>query len=324
MRSYRGRFPKGIAQAAAYIAGYAVWILSFRLVVLTLITYSMMSPGSHFQEISDAYGANELMIMGLGSFLFVVLLRVLAPLTLITTDEIFTPHRFEKRFAPGFLRGAVLASSIVAAFLLSGLYRYWGFFIQPEEGALAFGSVLLRVLALVALAYSEEFVFRYRIMNLLRRHLPDIQAAGVTAVAFCLVKLVQFDLGLMHVATLLLVSVALAIRAVADGDFAKGAGYWAGVLIVFHPLLGLPILGNDFQGVLLVKYQAAAPAGFAATGAAIAASGAGDSATSRFLTGGMGGPLSSFALQLLLVIDIVQGVIRNKKILLNPQPQRIR
>jgi len=300
---------QGMARPVTYVAIYTSWIVAFRLLVLTLITYFLMASNSRFQEISDAFASNELMLMGLSAFIFVLLLRGLNPLTSTTTAEIFTPHRFEKRFAPGFLHGAVLALGVTLAFLLSGLYRYLGFFIQFEEAPLAVGNVLLRIMTLGALVYCEEFIFRHKIMNSLRKQLPDIYAALITALLYCAVKAVQFDLGLMHLTTLFLLSLSLALRSIVDGDFSRAAGFAAGLLVVFHPLLSLPILGNDFQGILLVKYQAASDL---------------DSSTSRFLTGGVGGPLSSFALQFLFLIDVIQGLIKNKKILLNRQVQRIR
>lgn len=292
--------PQGALRALGILFSYGIWVLGFRLLILTLITYFLMSSQSRFQEISDVFGSNELALIGVSALLFVLLMRMLNPLTSTTTDEIFTPHRFEKRFAPGFLHGAVLALGVTLAFLLSGLYRYLGFFIQFEEVPLALGSVLLRVFSLVALAYCEEFIFRHKILNYFRRHLPDAAAAVITALGYCAIKMLQFDLGVMHILTLFLLSLTLAVRTVVDGDFVRGAGFWAGLLIVFHPLLSLPLLGNEFQGVLLVKYQVAPEA---------------EGAMSRFLSGGVGGPLSSFALQILLVLDIGQGIFRNKKLL---------
>ncbi len=305
----RKYLPEGVLTALTHVCGYAAWIVAYRLIVLTLVTYLLMSSNARFQEISDFYGSNELVIVGFGALLYILILRFLNPLTSTTTEELFNPYRFEKRFIPGFLHGAVLASGVTLAFLLSGLYRYLGFFIQFEEAPLVLASVCLRIAALGALAYCEEYLFRQKIMNRFRRHMPDLYAAGLAAVAFCALKALQFDLGVSHLLTLFLLSYALAIRALVDEDFVRGAGFWTGLLIVFHPLLGLPVMGNDFQGVLLVKYQGSSEA---------------HDGTARLLTGGLGGPLSSVALQLLLAFDIIQGILRNKKILLNSQAARLR
>jgi hypothetical protein len=238
--------------------------------------------------------------VSLSALLFVLFLRLLNPLTSTTFEEIITPHRLEKRFAPGFLHGLILASGVAFAFLLSGLYRYLGMLIQLEEASLAIGNILLRIFALGVLAYCEEFIFRYKIMGFLRKELPDTYAVILASTAYCGIKMLQFDLGLMQIFSLFLLATCLGVRTVVDGDFSRGAGFLAGLLIVFHPLFSLPIFGNEFPGVMLIKYQATL-----------------DHTTSRFLTGGVGGPLSSFALQFLLLVDLLQSLIRNKKILLN-------
>ena len=132
--------------------------------------------------------------------------------------------------------------------------------------------------------------------------------AGVVAILYCGVKLLQFDLGVMQLFTLFLISLTLSVQSFVDGDFGRGAGFWAALLVVFQPLLSLPALGGDFTGIVLIKFQPATN----------------DSADSlaRLLTGGAGGPLSSIALQLLLVLDIVRGVFVYKKKLSNSERKR--
>jgi hypothetical protein len=257
--------------------------------------------------------------MGLSAALFVLLLRALYPITSTTTQEIFTPDRLEKRFVPGFTHGAMIAAGVTLAFLLSGAYRYLGFFIQFEEAPLAAITVVVRVVALGSFAYFEEFIFRHKLTGDFRRQIwgarppgfvANVGLALAVAVLYCSIKWIQFgfELGVMQLTTLFLLSVALSARALIDtddsvspamgaGDFARGAGFWAALLIVFQPLLSLPMLGSDFSGLILVKYQVDKDV---------------DPLT-RFFTGGPGGPLSSFALQALLAIDAVRGLLLYKK-----------
>ncbi|MBC7691545.1 MAG: hypothetical protein H7222_07225 [Methylotenera sp.] len=296
-------------KALTYLIAYSAWTVGFRLIALTLITYFLMASGAKFQEISDTFAANEIGVIGLSSLLFVCLMRWLNPLTSTTREEIFSPHRFEKRFGPGFLQGATLGLALTLVFLLVGIYRYDGFFMQPDTPALGFLNLALRTMALGALVYCEEFLFRRKILGHLKARLPDVQAVLLTALFYCAVKACQFHLGFMHILTLFLAATALGLRANEEGDFTKSAGQWAGLLIVCHALLSLPIFGNEVQGVLLVKYRIGADA---------------DLGTPRFLTGGSGGPLSSFLLQLILTIDVLRNVFKNKKILLNRQLQEER
>ena len=232
--------------------------------------------------------------MGMSAVFFVALLRAFHPISTTTTTEIFTPARFEKYFLPGFAHGAVLAAGVTLAFLISGHYRYLGFFIQFEEAPLALLTVLVRVLALGAFAYCEEFIFRHKISREILKQvrgpkpanlMSSLVTAVVVAILYCGVKVIQFDLGVVQLFTLFLVSMTLSIQSFVDGDFGRGAGFWAAMLIVFQPLLSLPALGGDFSGIVLIKFQPQRPTA--------------RDTLARMLTGGAGGPLSSIALQLL-------------------------
>jgi hypothetical protein len=298
-------------RAGAFVLLYSGWVSVFRLVVLTLVTYFLSagslgsrgageSPQVKFEEISEAFAANEITLMGLCAFFFVLFIRSFNPLTSTSTVEIVTPERLERRFLPGFLHGSVLASGMVLAFLLSGLHRYIGLFFQFEDSFLSFLSITVRLVAIVLLVYCEEFIFRHKIVRHLRgKREPtlgsDLGVALIAGLLFCAIKQMQFDLGWMQTFTLLLLSLSVALRTFIDGDFGRGAGFLTALLLVFHPLLSLPIFGDDFSGVILIKPQAEMEQ------------------LTRVFTGGIGGPLSSLALQLLLVLDILKGTLRYRE-----------
>ncbi len=225
----------------------------------------------------------------IGSVLFVLFLCLLNPLTSTTYEEVFTPERFEGRFLSGFLQGSGISFGFTLAFLLSGFLTYLGLLIRLEEAPLNMIAILFRIGLLGLFIYCEEFIFRHKIYNYLRSYFSDFQTILVVGVLYCGMKRLQFDLGIMHLITLFLISVSMGLRTLNDQDFVKGAGFWAGILIIFHPLLSLPIFGQEFQGVLLLKYQA--PQNL-------------NPETVRIITGGVGGPLASCSLQLLLLIDI--------------------
>lgn len=302
----RKQYRPSLAKAGGLMLAYALWVGLFRLLALSFVTYFLAhSTGSgkapRFEDISEAFGSNEITLMGIAAGAFVLLLRNLYPLTSTSSQDLFSPKRFEKKFVPGFFHGALLVTALVLALLLGGSYRYMGVFIQFDEAPLAVAAVAMRAIALGIMAYSEEYVFRRKLAVFLREW-PPIAVAIFSASAFCAVKTLQFDLGWMHLMTLFLVSLALSVRFYSESDFGRGAGFWAGILIVAHPLLSLPVLGNEFSGLFLVKYQAKTA-----------------SEAARFFTGGPGGPLQSFAFQLLLVVDVARGFLRNQKsILRNP------
>ncbi|MBL7714845.1 MAG: hypothetical protein JNL01_05210 [Bdellovibrionales bacterium] len=301
-----------LLSAVGHLLAYTVVSVCFYLLVLTLITYFLAFSRSRFQDITDVFGANALPLVSLGSVLFLVLLRALNPITATTTDEIFTLFRLRKRFLPGFGIGAALGLGIVAAVLVSGSYRYLGVLVQMDEALLSMTSIGFRVLTLVVLVYCEEFIFRYKVLNGLRAVMSDPMAVVLSTLAFCWVKSLQFDLGIAQLATLFLIGIAVSVRTITEADFSKGAGYWAGILVILHPVFSLPILGNDYQGIFLIRYQNPE------------LTTASTSQLSRFLTGGAGGPLSSIAIQLVLVVDILQGILKNKKTLLTNRNRGIK
>jgi len=289
---------------------YGAWILSFRLLTLTFIAYSTISPTSHFQDMSDAFSSNEISIISLAAVLFVGLLCSLSPLTSTSLSDIVSQNRIERGFLPGFLYGALFSCSLVLVFILLGIYRYLGYYIQLNEAPIELVNILLRMIALVAFVYCEEFLFRKKILKAFRGHLPDFTRANLAALLYCGVKLLQFDIGIMHCFSLYLVSIVLFYLARKEGQFARGAGFWAAILVVFHPLLSLPIFGNDFSGILLLKVQ---PIAFSQNSQNLSQNLSDQwNAWIRFLTGGAGGPLASFAFQSLLILSIGRSILQKK------------
>ncbi|MCC7441370.1 MAG: hypothetical protein IT285_07045 [Bdellovibrionales bacterium] len=294
----------GLVRALPLAGAYALFTLFARMVVLTVVTYFLVNAhqGLRLEDISDVFGSNEILVSGFTALCFVAVARRLGPVGAAgRSAPMFTPALFEARFIPGFLRGSILAWAMALAFLVTGYYRYLGFYIQFEESFQALANVAARILALGLMAYCEEWLFRKQLLDYARRHLPIPAAAAIAAVAFCAVKALQFDLGLMHLTTLFLFALGAGLRSAQGGDFLYGAGFLAALLIVFHPLLGLPVFGNSFPGVLMIKVQGMEDL---AAGAQFRLLPDGtDARTLVFLTGGVGGPLSSFALQFVLLIQ---------------------
>jgi hypothetical protein len=286
-------------KAATLIGSYAAWTLLFRLVGLTLVIYFLTHTSGKsvlFEEVNETFGAHELSFVGFGALAFLLLFKGFAPLWREDHVKLFSWRELQKSFFPGFVQGALLAAALIGALLLSGSYRFVGFFVQLEETPLAILSIVVRTLSLFALCYCEEWIFRRKAFEFS----PDstfeqtmIQVIWISA-AYAAIKFIQFELGWMHLLTVFLLSITLSVRQLNDRSFTRGAGFWCGLLILFQPVFSLPLLGNDFSGVFLVKYQA-------------------PTAALRLFSGGEGGPLAGFAFQFLLLIEILRSVITFKK-----------
>jgi len=332
IKKLTARFP-GLSQSFAILMTYLGWSAVFKFISLTFVTYFVLSSGgtenSRFEDVNEALSSSQLALVALCAGGYIFLLRLFQPYSRKSSGTanhgFFSPQKIETQFLPGFLHGAVLAAGVTLAFLLGGVYRYLGFFIQADQAPLAMAALLIRILSTLAFVYCEEFIFRKLILKCLTRRgeLEEVSPASefwhhMAAIAFTGamyvgMKLYQFDLGWMQAITLFLVAFALGIRAL-TGDFVLASGFWAAVLIVFQALLSLPILGNEFSGLVLIKYQSLAPA--VAPGFWAPESTYGE--TLRLITGGAGGPLAGLAFQLLILFDILRGSVRYRQRLSTP------
>jgi hypothetical protein len=286
-----------LARVSILLTAYGFWILIFRLIAMTFVIYFLTRTSGKqvlFEEVNETFAAHELSIIGFGAAAFVLILKGFAPLWRESSFQIVSWPDIRQNFMPGFLQGMLLAAALVTAFLLAGTFRFVGFFVQIEDTPLALFGIFVRSASLVAFVFCEEVLFRrYSLASLLRQKGDGLKTifwkVGVLSVAYCVIKLIQFDLGWMHLITLLLLSLALSVRQLNGEPPSRGAGFWCGILICFQPLFSLPVFGSDFSGVFLVKYQEY-------------------TTPLRLFSGGAGGPLAGFAFQFLLLIETVRGL----------------
>ena len=271
---------------------YLLWILFFKELVLIFTTYFLIPSRPLFQDITETLGSNEITLIGISALGFLLLLKWLYPLCYVTSDQIFNLPRLKKNFKLGFLHGAVLATGVILAFLLSQQHHFLGFFIQFDEAPIETINIILRIFGLTALAYCESFIFNFKIQSYLKNY-PRITQILILSTLYCFIKTIQFDLGVMHLLTLFLIAVILSTR----HSFEESAGFLTAILIIFHVLVSLPVFGNEFSGVFHVKYQGLQSADI-------------DNTSIRLLTGGAGGPFSSIAFQLVLIVHIIRTLLK--------------
>lgn len=291
----------GMKRGFVFLTTLFLWNSAFKLLFLTLVTYFMMRSGSTFQEISDTAATNQILMVGLSLLLFTIVFSQPNPLLTFSRSEIVTAVEFERGFYPQFLRGSVVACFLIFVFLLSGFYKYVGFFIQTDAPGWVIASFIFRVMSILVMVYLEEFLFRQKFLTLIKESLHPLRSILMTALFFALFKSFQFHLGFTQMFTLVLVGFALSLRAYFEHEFSSGAGLWCGFLVVTHCVFSLPVFGNEFQGALLLKYQIQWDL---------------DHPWIRFLTGGSGGPLSSLAFQACVLLDIAYHFWKNQNLLL--------
>ena len=239
------------------LAAYMVWIAAFKMLFLTLAVYLFVSahPGaSGFDEIHDWVSSNELTLMAVSSLLFVLVLRSSSPSRTATWEEFVHSERWIKRFLPGFVNGSLIAGVLILAFIAAGLYRFLGLLLQPEEASLTLVQFFAKTLSCIALAYCEAYLFNQRWLSRFRGFAQhDWIVVGIIGVAYCLVKMIQFELSWTQVFTLLLIQILISSRKIIDGDFGFGAGFLSGLWFIFHPVFSLSILGNSVSGLWMIR-----------------------------------------------------------------------
>lgn len=283
------------------LISYLIWILITKMLFLTLAVYLFVSSSSRtngFDEIHDWVSSNELTLTAASSLLFVLILRSSAPSRSATWSELFSQERLIKRFTPGFINGALIGLVVVGSLVAAGFSHFLGLYLQAEEATLTLLQIFIRTLSCIVLAYCESYLFNQRWLSKLRPLMrSDHWVIALLSLAYVTIKAIQFDLSWVQLFTLFLIQILLSYRKTIDGDFGQGAGFVAGMWVVFHPLMSLPILGNTVSGLWLVR-PATAP-GF-------------PEEWSRWVSGGIGGPLSSPILQIIIFALIVRALLQNR------------
>lgn len=280
---------------------YLGWNALFTLLLLSVMTYFLARAGVSFADLSDTVATNRVIIMGVGATLLGIFICQLNPIYHIAREELIHANRIEQEWFPAFVRGGILACTVVLIFLLFRHYRYVGFFVHNESPLVATAGLIIRALAILVMVYLDEFFFRQRLSDaFLSTGMHPLRAITLCAFIYALGKSFQFSLGVSQLLTLTLLGLSLNLRTFNRHPFAAGAGLFGGFLTVIHCVFSIPILGNDAQGFLLLRYQFR----FESGGEWV-----------RILTGGAGGLLSSAALQLFLLSDILFQFHSGKKTL---------
>jgi hypothetical protein len=285
-------------RALALALAYLSWNAAFSLIALSLVTYFMARSGPTFGELSETWNTNLILVSGFASLSFLFVLTQLNPIATVARSEIVTGHLIEHRFYPAFLRGAVLACVFAFVGLAAGYYKYVGFFVQADTPAIAIFGLLFRAVSVVLMVYADEFIFRGRFMAYIRDGAHPARSIVLCGLFYTLSKSFAFHLGWAHLITLALLGTALSLRSYLHRNFAEGAGILAGFLMVAHVAFSLPIFGNESQGIVLLRYDFRLDV---------------DAPVIRFLTGGLGGPLSSVVVQAVILGDILRNLYREKK-----------
>lgn len=291
------------------LAFYSLVYLATRLVTLTLVTYFLIPTQATMTGLSDVILNAEIPIVGFAAIATFLLLVLSYPLSTVHWRAIADPALLLREFLPGMSTGALWGSAIVVGYVFTGFYHYLGTFTEYEDPYQTLVSVFFRGLLLFCSILFEEYLFRARLVQGLRHQFPAWLVLFISASLSLALKMIQFDLsfdhGLLQLFTWFLLYLLLATRVWVSGDYLQGAGFVFGLTFLLHIVFGLPLFGVEFSGLLLFKYSTETTnlmheVNFRAA---------------QLLTGGLGGPLSGFVLQFLLLVVLLKWFISERKIL---------
>lgn len=277
-------------------AAYLVSLIFFQIFARTVATYWIRSGSEpNFQTLSDAFGSTALWASALGAGIVVYGLQQ-------RKAELF-PNSLTRRFS--WTKGLVLSLSESAALVLLlyflllsfGLYEYVGFLVSPDGSILNLLDVLIRLSLFAVWLSCDELISRGIWGDLFIREsrknfwnfciLFSIQSAF-----FILSKVLIFQLSWTQILTLWVGNGFLVQRLMKGDTVLQNIGWVAGLLMVSHLGLSIPVFGLESTGIWMSQYQIKWDA---------------ESPLYRLLSGGSGGILSSWVLILGLSISMIVG-----------------
>ncbi len=291
---------KAARSVFTFLTLYGLWCLALKIVTKTLITYFSRSAQSPLHDIADAFSSSGLFVAAIAAFSFSWLSKQLQfnPSRTLSYRwdwrETFSEHKL-KFFLPGFFQGTMLAMCLVGGLIANGDYVILSAFVPFNEPLSGVLSLLLRSLALVLLITKEDQLYRtYITPRLEPLNLPQGARFVLLGASYWIIKSLQFDLGMMQGLTVFLLgSVVFSFHT--PPEYPRATGFLIGLLGIIHIFFGNPIFASNFSGLFLIGIIES------------------ESRFKVFFNGGLGGPLSSFALQVILLVLFLSRAIRTSK-----------
>lgn len=288
-----------VSRALGLLAGYLVCFWFMRLVFLTFVTYLVVRTSDNssgaLQKIGDVARANQSLVSGFSAFFFVVMLQILQPLTRTGFKQVFHFKELKRVFAPNALNGLILTGVMVAGTTLGGHMSYLGVYMRFDEVLLSLVSSIIFGSSLFALVIVEEYIFRQVIEKKFSEYVGALGVAALSSALYLFVKYVQFELNWVLAVNLVLLNLTYSMIAHGERHYMASASFAGTFMTITHVIFGLPLMGQDMPGILLLRASS-------------------DEGLGSLLSGGAAGPEGGLVLTVLLVIYLYLPQIRSKKI----------
>lgn len=259
----------------------------FYTLLLTIVTSAVLMTGQSGQELSNT--VNEIASQYvMASY---ALAALLAALTVWLGDKALYSHVYfwneenkkiwqlerknRKEFYRGVSSGVIAALVLTSILVVTGQINFLGIYITSTIGTPVFPIFLTNFISVIVLLISDEFIFRHKVLLLLRQQVRIWPAILISSGLYILVKMIQFPITPVGFLNLLLLNLMLAFLYCKNGKAHRGLGFVLAMIGILHPICGLPLWGQTSPSFFLMKQTAK---------------------SSEWMTGGAAGPLASIGL----------------------------
>lgn len=152
--------------------------------------------------------------------------------------------------------GFVAAAIYLLLFAISGRGSFLGIYLTSTFGTPVFPLFFLDIFSLGALLFCEEYIFRHKILRMLRQQFDPVIAMLLAGGAHILVKALQFELSYLDYLNLALFNLAVGFFYLRNERAHRGIGFALALTFMLHPIAGLPLWENESPSFFLFKANA--------------------------------------------------------------------
>lgn len=272
-------------QGFILLGGYILCFEAVRLIVLTIVTSLYVSSSDAMQRVDTIIRANQVFIYGFAAALFLIITKILQPLTYPHVHDILQLKALHKSSFV-WLNGLILGLVYVVGTTVGGFLNYLGFYIHFNEFVFSTTIMILLGFSFFTLILLEEYLLRKKIElqieTFFNNKYRKYYALLISSALFLIIKSLQFNLTWLEFINFFLLNYLLS-KMSKKYSFHHSALFCSVLFFLLHGVLGLPFLGEDMPGIFLFRILD-------------------DNTLAFWLAGGQRGPLAGLIMSLLFIV----------------------
>ncbi len=156
-------------------------------------------------------------------------------------------------FWRGVGSGMIISFSVIFLLYFSGQSLFLGSFISPFTHAPIFFLFLANSVSLGFMVLCEEYIFRHKVLGLLKERIAPFYAIFVSSLIYVLIKHFQFQLACIDYLSLFIVNFSAGFFYLRTKNIFRGVGFLGTLYGFTHFVFGLTLWGHAGAGLFLIK-----------------------------------------------------------------------